>query len=146
MFRRDRLIKDAPTAPAPLLPSGMQAILGPMSDAVDLARRFLTLWEDYLAALLSDPARAGVLTPWDQIALARAGDPGLRDGPAGQPAKQPGSPARAAAVADPPGERDHLVAELARRIADLEERVTGIERTRRADPQSRRRNRGVRVR
>ena len=32
-----------------------------MTDAADLARRFLTLWEDYLAALLADPAAVAVL-------------------------------------------------------------------------------------
>ena len=99
VFWRDRLIKDAPTARRPLLLPGLQRILGQMSDAADLARRFLRLWEDYLAALLSDPAEAEWLQPWVHAASAPPCDPGPRDGAASGRARQPGPTAGAASVA-----------------------------------------------
>src|SRR6478672_3947062 len=55
-----------------------RCILGQMSDAADLARRFLTLWEEYLAAFFSDPAE--LLPLWVRGASARPGDREPRDG------------------------------------------------------------------
>src|SRR4029077_2216896 len=66
--------------------------LGPMSDAADLARRFLTLWEAYLAAVLSNPGQAGLMQPWIRAASALAGDRRSHDAAPDEEARQPGPP------------------------------------------------------
>jgi hypothetical protein len=114
-------------------------IVLPMSASDDLARRFLALWADYLAAILADPQ--GV-ERW--LLLAKAGLPAAPSDDAA-PAASPGSQPSAAAAAGAPGERDAAVAELARRVAELAERVAELERARRRPAGgARRRNRTVR--
>src|SRR5229473_1617303 len=110
-----------------------------MTDAPDLARRFLSLWEDYLTALLAVPSETEALQCWVKAGSAFIRDPGPSD-------RQPGPPADTASAAGPSGERDDVVAELSRRLAHLEELVTAIERGRGTASRPRRRNRRVRLR
>ena len=108
------------------LGSALRRIVGAMSEAADLARRFLTLWEDYLTALARRSGR--------RRSCCDAGSPrpvGPRARPAaGERTATPGPPAGAASAAGASGERDDAVAELARRLAHLEERVAALERGR----------------
>jgi hypothetical protein len=99
-------------------------------EAAELARRFLALWEEYLTALLADAAEAEP-------------DPRLDDAAAGKPGAAPGPPAGAAPAAAAPREHDDVVAELARRLAGVEERVAAIEREQPA-PRTRGRDRRLR--
>jgi hypothetical protein len=117
-----------------------------MTDAADLARRFLTLWEDYLTALLADPSTVELLQPLVRTGSAFARDPRLRDGAAGEQAQETGPPTGASPVAGPSGEHDHTMAELSRRIAQLEERVAAVEQGGRPTSHARRRNRRIRAR
>jgi hypothetical protein len=123
-FRAARLIKRPPVVDARLRLRSARPILATMSEADELARRFLALWSDYLTALLSDPRAAEPLRRW--LGLAAAAMPGLSAGEANQagPARPP-SDAPAAAGAS--GERDAAVAELARRVDELAERVAALE-------------------
>jgi uncharacterized protein YceH (UPF0502 family) len=90
-----------------------------MSDAEELARRYLALWADYLSALAADPETGDLLRRW--LSFGSQGD--------GRPT------AGAAAAAGAPGERDDAVAQLAARVAELERRLDRLEarRARRRD-------------
>jgi hypothetical protein len=88
-----------------------------MSEADDLARRFLALWADYLNALLADPNATEAMRRW--LALATPGSPEAD-------IARPSAGAAAAAGASP--ERDVAVAELARRVDELGQRVAALER------------------
>ena len=79
-FRAARLIKEAASGEAGLPPRSARPILATMSEADELARRFLALWSDYLTALLSDPKIAEPLRRW--LALAAAAMPGASAGEA----------------------------------------------------------------
>jgi hypothetical protein len=57
-FWPDCLIKHAPSTGESILPLAAPGILIAMTDASDLARRFLAVWEDYLTALLSGASAA----------------------------------------------------------------------------------------
>jgi hypothetical protein len=123
-FRAARLIKQ-PLACETVLPlRSARPILATMSEADELARRFLALWSDYLTALLSDPKAAEPLRRW--LGLAAAAMPGLSAGEA-NPAGPARPPSDAPAAAGPSGERDAAVAELARRVDELAERVAALE-------------------
>jgi hypothetical protein len=99
-----------------------------MSEADDVARRFIALWGDYLSALAADPKLAEPLHRWLGLgAAAMPGSPAREAGPAGSSR----SPADAAPPAGASGERDAAVAELARRLDELENRVAALERRRR---------------
>jgi hypothetical protein len=99
-----------------------------MSEADDVARRFIALWGDYLTALAADPKMAEPLHRWlGLVAAAMPGSPAREAGPAGSAR----SPADAAAAAGASGERDAAVAELARRLDELEIRLAALERRRR---------------
>src|SRR3954452_5408862 len=107
-------------------------ILAAMSEADDVARRFIALWGDYLTALAADPKMAEPLHRW--LGLVAAAMPGAPTRDADPPGaiRQPGRPpADAAASAGSSGERDAAVAELARRLDELEARVAALERRRR---------------
>jgi hypothetical protein len=145
-FSCDRLIKDAQVASRSLFRPRHWPIFGPMTDAADLARRFLTLWEDYLAALLADPSAVGLLPPLVRTGSALARDPRQRDGAAGEQAQETGPPTGAAPTAGASGECDHTMAELSRRIAQLEEYVAAVEQSGRPASHARRRNRRIRAR
>jgi len=114
-------------------------ILSAMSEDDDLARRFFALWTEYLTALVSDPKTAEPLRRWVDLGLALAtgslhnampGDARAGAPPGSTPSGSapPGSPADAAAAAGPSGERDAAVAELARRVDELQKRVAALER------------------
>src|SRR5436305_253070 len=102
-----------------------------MSEADDVARRFIALWGDYLTALAADPKMAEPLHRWlGLVAAAMPGWPAGEAGPSG-PSRAPArSPADAAASAGASGERDAAVAELARRLDELEARIAALERRR----------------
>src|SRR5579863_4928990 len=85
-----------------------------MTDSEDLARRWLALWEDYLAALWADPSVVEMVRRW--LPAVAPGDDGVAP-------RQSGPPPRAAAAAGASGERGDAVAELARRLDRLERRV-----------------------
>jgi len=123
-FRAARLIKQPRCGDAGLPLRSARPILATMSEADELARRFLALWSDYLTALLSDPKAAEPLRRW--LGFAAAAMPGLSAGEA-NPAGAARPPSDAPAAAGPSGERDALVAELARRVDELAERVAALE-------------------
>jgi hypothetical protein len=89
---------------------GKSPILAAMDETEELARRFLALWGEYLAALAAEPASLDMLRRWLTVGEAAA-----------RPA------AGAQAVAGTSGERDLAVAELARRVGELERRVAALE-------------------
>jgi hypothetical protein len=102
-----------------------------MSDAKDLARRYLALWEDYLTALLTDPAAQDLLQGWAPASKVRDSTSKPETG--------------AAPLAGASGECCSAVAELARRIAGLEDRLAAVERRGPAPARPRRRDRRMRV-
>src|SRR3982751_4728875 len=99
-----------------------------MSDTEDVARRFVALWGDYLTALAADPKTAEPIRRWLGLIGGGAPDP---------PAREPGAIGRSrsasgpAAAAGASAERDPAVAELARRLDELEGRIAALERPRR---------------
>jgi len=127
-FRAARLIKRPPVDDAGLPLRSARPILAAMSEADELARRFFALWSDYLTALLSDPKTAEPLRRW--LALAAAAMPGIAAGEK-NPAGAAQSPSDAPAAAGASGERGAAVAELARRLDELAERVAALESRRR---------------
>src|SRR5258707_14503277 len=99
------------------MPGGL--ILAMMSEADDVARRFIALWGDYLSALAADPKMAEPLHRWlGLVAATMPGSPAREAGPAGSAR----SPADAAAAAGASGERHASVAELARRPDEPQDR------------------------
>src|SRR5216683_984040 len=123
-------------------------------DLQALAKRYVELWQDYLTAAAADPDLANnlarllaamgtvvALSPW-QAWQRSVKTPGADD-ETGQQRTAPASPgrdrgehsrpgraataARAASAASPPDERDDGLAEFARRLARLDERLAAIE-------------------
>jgi hypothetical protein len=109
-----------------------------------LARRFLALWQDQLVATASDPELAAALTrmmtltgaalaPWTaamQAAVRRrdvdeAAPPDAADAPERPAAAD--APERPAAAPAASGDGGDALAELARRLAALEERLALLE-------------------
>src|SRR5574341_362929 len=127
-----------------------------MSDSSDLgvlARRYLDLWEEQMAAWASDAALADVLRLWLGLAsLDRFGAGGRGDGAAGRGGKDGERASRAAAAADASRDSHHDMAEFARHLAALEQRLAAVEaRVPAADASAgrgpgRRRTKGVRGR
>jgi hypothetical protein len=114
-------------------------------DFADLARQYLDLWEDQLAAMAADPDLAeqsarffetmtrlgGVANPMMAANLATlmgqmAGSGGPKtDGTNGSSSQDTETGAATAAAASP--DRDERLDELARRLADVEKRLDGLE-------------------
>src|SRR5947208_1793316 len=116
-----------------------------MSEADDIARRFIALWGDYLTALAADPKMAEPLHRWLGLAAAAMTGVPTRDADPSGPSRAPArSPADAAASAGPSGERDAAVAELARRLDELEARIAALERRRQPAAGDRPRGRAAR--
>ena len=86
----------------------------PKMDTDELARRFFALWGEYLTALAGDPQTLDVFRRW--LGPAAAGE-----------AAGSGPPPRAAAASAASGERDGAMAELARRVDELERRLAALE-------------------
>jgi hypothetical protein len=126
------------------------AISGAMTDAEELIRRYLVLWQDYLTALSAEPEAAALLRSWTGLwsrLLHERRSPaehetGETAGPSGS--SPSGSQAGAAPAAGASVECDRLLAEFARRLARIEERVATVERGRRAALRSRSRTRRAR--
>jgi|SRR5712692_9305303 len=97
-----------------------------MSEADDLARRFFALWAEYLAALVSDPKAAAPLRQWFALAAGSLHGAMAGNGAAAWPRSTPD----AAPAAGASGERDAALAELARRVDELAERVAALEHAR----------------
>lgn len=120
-----------------------------MDDADELARRYLGLWAQYLAALLADPRAIEMLKRWmalaDRFAYPASGtttDAGGASLPAWPPVFGPfGPPPVTPGVAAASAARDEETATLARRIDELERRVAALEQAR---PRSRPSRRGGR--
>ena len=115
-----------------------------MTDAEDLVCRYLALWQDYVTALLTDLTMPETVQGWAARCSERFGDlaPGDQTGRGQLPAAEP-----AAGTATAPGasrERDDAVADLACRLARIEERVAALERGRRPVARARGRGRGAR--
>jgi hypothetical protein len=98
---------------------------GPGSAADDLARRFFALWTEYLAALVTDPKMTEQLGRWLAFGAGALQNPAPGNAP---PGSAPGSAPHAATAAGASGERDGVVAELARRVDELARRVAALER------------------
>jgi hypothetical protein len=109
-----------------------------MSDADELARRYLALWADYLTALVADPQAAEMLQRWIALTGQFAKQPaaaGERAAASPFPAWPPagfgfpvaGPASVAAPVAGASGERDAAMDELARRVGELERRLAAVE-------------------
>ena len=105
-----------------------------MTDAEELAERYLSLWTQYLTALMADPRAMETLKRW----MAFAGQfsyPAPGAAPAGGapfPAWPPffgpfGAPAPPTA-ADTPADQGDALARLARRVDALERRLAALER------------------
>jgi hypothetical protein len=109
-----------------------------MTDAPDmdkLARRYLDLWQDQVAALVNDPSLAESMakayTLMTRGATAFAAAAGLPVTPAKTEAHDtnvasPASPGPAS-TAVPPADPGFDAVQLARRVAELEERVVRLE-------------------
>src|SRR5436190_18223375 len=95
-----------------------------MDEAEDLARRFLSLWSDYLTALAGEPKTTELLQRWLALSTAPlrggAGDENVTGEPAG-------TRARAASAAGASGQRDDAVDQFARRLDELETRIAALE-------------------
>jgi hypothetical protein len=106
-----------------------------MTDADDLAQRYLTLWTQYLAALLADPRAMETLKRWiaftGQFSYPAPGDKAAGEapfptwppffGPFGFPSAPPGAAGASAAGSD-------AIAALAQRVDELERRLAALER------------------
>jgi hypothetical protein len=128
VFRRDRLTKQATSAPRVLSRPVLGHILGAMTDAEDLARRYLNLWQDYLTALMADLRGPGLLQIWIAAYSALAGNPPPRDPAAVEQARPSGPTAGTAPVAGTSRERDDLMVGAASRLARVEDRLAARER------------------
>src|SRR5262249_57086449 len=97
MFRLDRFTKEATSSPPHVLSSPvLRRILGSMSDAEDLACRYLHLWQEYLTALMVDPKEPKFLELWIAACSALAGNPPPPDLAAVEQTWLPGSSPSAA--------------------------------------------------
>lgn len=110
-----------------------------MSEADDLAQRYLTLWTQYLTALLADPRAMETLKRWASFAgrfdypapgASAAGAAPVPPwppffGPFGMPVALPGASGDADTSA---------LAALERRVAELERRLVAVERPRKPRP------------
>ena len=115
-----------------------------MTAAEDLACRYLSLWQDYVTALLTDLALPEAVQDWAARCSERLGDLGPGDEAVrGQlPAAEPA--AGTATAPGPPRERDDAVGDLALRLARLEQRVAALERGKRPTAVPRGGDRGAR--
>ncbi|HTQ34997.1 MAG TPA: hypothetical protein VMI30_12565 [Stellaceae bacterium] len=101
-----------------------------MNDADELARRYLTLWTQYLTALLADPRAMEMLKRWMEVA-------GRFSYPASDPAQPGGAPFPAwppffgpfgpPPIPNAPAADADEIARLARRVDELERRLAVLE-------------------
>jgi hypothetical protein len=105
-----------------------------MSEADDLAQRYLTLWTQYLTALLADPAAMETLKRWasftGQFAYPASGtaETGGAPFPAWPPFFGPfGMSPVPPGAADASAERADRLAALAQRVDALERRLAALE-------------------
>src|SRR6266480_4996707 len=136
-FRRQRRIKDTLSARRSLPSPTLGDILRSMTAAEDLARRYLALWEDYVTAVLADLAAPEALQHRAAGGSARAGDPGSGDRTMCGQHPGPEPTAGSATAPGSPRECHDAVADLAGRLARIEERVAALERRRPAAARAR---------
>jgi len=127
-------------------------IIGAMTDADELARRYFSLWAEYLTALVADPQAAELLQRWVAFAGQFAKGASERSGtpfPAWPPFAAgfaaAGPKAAAPPAAGASGERGDAVGELTQRITELERRLAALERKDEPRAASRRPRRGDRA-
>jgi hypothetical protein len=117
-------------------------IVSNMSEADDVAQRYLALWMQYLTALLADPRVIETLKRWqaitEQFSHPVSGATNAPDAPfpGWPPFFAPFGLPVAPPSANGTGDGDRL-AELSRRVDDLEHRLASLERP--AKPRSTRR-------
>jgi len=103
-----------------------------MSDADDLAQRYLGLWTQYLTALLANPQAMDTLKRWmsfaGQFSRPTSGDGQGSNAPF--PAWPPFFGPFGLSPVPPtgPGPGDDRIAELVKRVDDLERRLAALER------------------
>ena len=110
-----------------------------MTDAEELAERYLALWSQYLTALLANPQAMETLKRW----MAFTGQfsyPASGTGPPGA-APFPAWPPFFGPFASPPssGVQADAVAALSRRVDELEQRLAALEHAREPAPRRPRR-------
>src|SRR5215472_13870960 len=110
-----------------------------MSDEEDLACRYLSLWQNYLTALIADPKEPSFREFWIAACAALAGAPLPRE-PV-DPTRPTGSSPSAASATGASLERGDAVANLASRLASVEDRIAALERRRQATARPRGRDR-----
>jgi hypothetical protein len=115
-----------------------------MSDAEDLACRYLHIWQDYLTALMVDLRESRFLEFWIAACSALARDPLPRDPAAVEQTWPPGSSPSAAPAASASGEHDDVMADLVGRLARVDDRLAALERIGQAAARPRGRNRRAR--
>jgi hypothetical protein len=101
-----------------------------MIDAEDLACRYLHLWQDYLIALMADLREPGLLQLWIAACSALAGNPAPRDPAAVEGTRLSGPPAGAAPATGASRQRDDVLADLASRVARVEDRLAALRTSR----------------
>ena len=116
-----------------------------MTEADALARRYLELWQDYVTAVLADLREPELLLRWIAACSALAADRAPSDPATVEHVLRPRPPPGAASPTGTSGERGDVVADLARRLADVEDRLAALERRGRAGPRPRNQNRRSRV-
>ena len=99
-----------------------------MTDAEDLPRRYLHLWQEYLTALMTELREPELLELWIAVCSAFAGNLPPRDPAAVEQAGPPGPSPGAAPAAGASRERDDVMADLASRLARIEDRLANLER------------------
>jgi hypothetical protein len=115
-----------------------------MTDADELARRYLALWAEYFKALLADPRALEMVKRWisltTQFSYPEPGTTAEEGAPApGWPpflspfGPLPAPPTSPGAATD----REDELAGLTRRLADLERRVADLERPQKPSASSR---------
>jgi hypothetical protein len=115
-----------------------------MSDAEELACRYLHLWQEYLTALMADPREPGFLELWIAACSVFAGNLPPRDPAAVEQTWPPGSSPSAAPAAGASREREDVMADLAGRLARVEDRLVALERLGQAATRPRGRDRRAR--
>ena len=107
-----------------------------MTDADELARRYLALWTEYFTVLLADPRTMEMVKRWMSFAGQFSyPEPGASSGegaplPTWPPVFGPFGPL----PAPPAGESVEAIAKLTRRIDELERRLGELERRQKSGP------------
>jgi hypothetical protein len=114
-----------------------------MTDADELARRYLALWAEYFKTLLADPRAMEMVKRWmvftSQFSYP---EPGAAEGENAPPPAWPSffgpfGPLPAPPLTPDEAERGDGMADLTRRISELERRVAKLEHRQKRSPSRR---------